>query len=411
MSARGSAAWWACAAVLWCAGAARSQDVVLRGQGEPPRGEVVRVDRAGVVVRPIAEAGTDPAVAPAEVIVPLDRVRAVLGAKRGEWEALEPLASALWRAQARIDRDDVVGAQLVLEQWGARFAELTGPSAASAARLELRLALEVELPGSGVRAAEAWARALDAAESARQGPRWIVPASDLTDGMIDAASGLSPVVPPFWLDTPATRAALESVERSTPQLGARAAALREWFLLAAKVDLGQDVTLPALPEPVEPALALVADLVRASGSDATQRAEARGRLESRLIRKPAEWERAWIWLGLGRSLLREVEREQKLRGIGCLLRVPALGAAPGIAAIARADAAVALAGLNLPREAGVVKGELERDDAIGSGLALAVPALRPIVALSRPAAVDVETPRTAEESAEGANEPSQGAPR
>ncbi|MDX2016359.1 MAG: hypothetical protein SFY95_01810 [Planctomycetota bacterium] len=397
--------------LLTCAGGVRAQDVVLRGQGEPPRGEVVRVDRAGVVVRPIAEAGTDPAVAPAEVIVPLDRVRTVLGARRGEWDALEPLASALWRAQTRIDRDDVVGAQVVIERWGEKFAELSGPSAAAAARLELRLALQVELPGSGVRAAQAWARALDAADSAREGPRWFVPASDLTEGMIDAATGLSPVVPPFWLDTPATRAALESVERSAPTLGARAGALREWFLLAAKIDLGQKVTLPALPEPVEPALALVADLVRARSDDGAQRAEARARLESRLIRKPAEWERAWIWLGLGRSLLREGEREQKLRGVGYLLRVPASGGWANLAAIARADAAVALAALNLPREAGVVKGELERDDALGSALALAVPALRPIVALSRPAATNVETPQTAEETSEAQERKSPEAPR
>lgn len=374
---------------------ARGQEVVLRGQAEPPRGAVVRVDGAGVVIRPEAAAGTDPALAPVELVVPLDHVRAVLGPRSGEWEAIEPLASALWRAQARIDRDDVVGAQVVLERWGPRFAELSGPTAASAARVELRLALMVELPGASVRAMEAWVRALNAVEGAKEGPRWLIPPQDLAEGLIDPNSGLSPVVAPFWVDTPATRSALASIEPSGGD--GRAGAMRAWYLAAARLDLGESVELPALSEPVEPALALVSDLVRARGGDSAERAEARARMESRLLRRPTEWERAWLWLGLGRSLLRESEREEKLRGVGALLRVPAMSGPPTLAAIARADAALALAGLGLAREAGVVKGELERDEGLGAGLASAVPGLRSIASVVRPAAAEVETPRTASE--------------
>ena len=82
--------------------------------------------------------------------------------------------------------------------------------------------------------------------------------------------------------------------------------------------------------------------------DTQERADARAALSARLTNECPAWLEAWCRVAIGRSLLREPERDRVVLGIAEMLHVPARlgGVCPYLTGVASAEAAGALAGLD-----------------------------------------------------------------
>jgi hypothetical protein len=277
--------------------------VVLRGEtGADPR-VILRMDERGVDVQD--EAGV--------VLIPWERVKAVVGEEAVGARAFLSIGDAAWRSRARLERGDVELATPLLEELFDRLRNVqSGTALYAAAGLvrarvetgELVAAVEPMLIASRLRADEF---ELGEAESSLL--------------RFDAEWGLFVDLPPFFEEAEARALVSDWPEDIDVPLAEmyRAAALGEAGMVEAESE-GE---------------MLVAEMVGAMASgDAAPRESARGALRGRLDKAMGSWREAWIRGALGRSLLKEGDAAERDRGLIELLQVAARfsDSLPGVSA-------------------------------------------------------------------------------
>lgn len=314
----------------------------LRGHRAPPPGAIVAVGMDGVSTGPASPA-----------LVGWDLVASL----PDQWE--EParewagLADDLWRARVRLERGDFALAERTLEVWLPKVRGRSGPTALLVGDGLLRCRLR---RGARTAAIDAWLTWLAAAEGA---PPFYLdsgrPAASRVDGpavVPDAALGLVPDLPPIWLDVPAVRAFAEA---PAPEAAASWRIFAQAFKAAARTEGGQTPDLQLLldelaaPAPragdlKAQAARLVAAIVLSRAGDARQRDQARAALAALTSLDERPWAEAWRRAAIGRSMLREPERDKRLEGVLEMLHVPARlpEASPYLTGLVLAEAAVAM---------------------------------------------------------------------
>ncbi len=185
---------------------------------------------------------------------------------------------------------------------------------------------------------------------------WLDEPFPLLAPLVDSATGLAPALAPIWLAGPELAALVDDEFRAdfldAPAPNEGAAIVRElalWYTRSARFELGLDPDLsPATTASADTigdeGLRLVALIVTARIGDEQARVDARAGLEAELASELDQgggtWREAWVRAGLGRSLLRESEIEDRDRGLLELLHLPARFARgkPRLAALALAEA-------------------------------------------------------------------------
>lgn len=291
----------------------------------------------------------------------LSQVRSVSGPLAPKFEEQQSLATDLWRASARLRRDDEGGAEPLFEKLWDRTKEVAGPTRAeiacglAACRVHRgALATAVEPWAEWVRQSDQVAPEQLALQRARLG------ISENSGNWIEA-------MPPIWTESTAVRA-LAAHAVANPGKAAIHPSGDELMLIytvAARRDCGQAwgiETASALKDPGWTNLA--GEMVLAESREAEVRAEARQRLWSRLGSDIALWKQIWIRLAIGRSLLLEPGTDDRRAGILNLLWIasrPAdsvpLGAGVSLALVSAAQGLVALSDSEGAR---VVLEDLER---------------------------------------------------
>jgi hypothetical protein len=292
----------------------------------------------------------------------------------------------LMRGVSRVDRGDVPMAGEALEPLIEKMAlegTLVGPTGLATAEAVLRVRLA---RGSQTGATLAWLAWFDAAserpviveDALNKGLIWIGDRSagglSAGDASVDGGTGLCPHLPPIFgpvIATPALTGMLGSSEfarlGSVPAGSPVRDVVRAYQAAVAFEVSGAEFKPDG--EPSGDVAQMVVEIVLARAGDDAARQGARGRLRQRLERlTKAElnrevqaeepemldtlWMRAWLHLGIGRSLLREVDPAQKREGIVEILTVPALFAeeVPGLAAGALVEARGELVKLGEPVE-------------------------------------------------------------
>lgn len=360
------------AAIAGSVFAAPGTFVRLRGQGSEIKGDV-SAQNGGVLV---AAPGR------ATQLIAWNRVRETdaAGADGSMTRGLE-----LMRAVSRIERGDFALAAEAIEPLMAEMAvqgTLTGPTGMVAAETAMRVRLA---RGSQTGATLAWLAWLDAsrerpergdaAEDGNAPETRVVWVGERLIGdaasPIDSGLGLCVHLPPIFgpvVSSPALVAMLASSEWGRLGAGPSGAVVRA-YEAAARYEVAGDAYVPRAEDASTKgdAAAVVRDIVLArAGSDA-DRGEARKRLRERLERltrtestretEPGDepggdtqWLRAWLHLGIGRSLIREAAPEARREGVVELLTVAAIFGSdvPGLAAGALVEARLELVRLGEP---------------------------------------------------------------
>ncbi len=337
-----------------CMAAALAAQIEMRAGEAPPPGDVLAVSLEGVTVGfPGAAPGAvGPMVQP--VVIGWDRVRSLGSSVERAAEPFRAIADRAWRARTRVERDDLAGAEPLLEELHATYAGKSGPTAAMVGQNLLRcrlargaqtLAIEPWLTWLGSGSLEsAPAPARKSRDEAETEPAPLTPAA------LDPATGLVPALPPMWLDSPGVQAYARSrapapaaLDEKTPVLQRRAAAMAMLYWRAARFECGLE-TGPLPSGDPDPAVGLVQQIVLARAGDPAQRESARGQLRARLKAPIDPWTEAWCRAAIGRSLLREDSVELRRLGIVELLHVPARlpEQCPYLTGLALAESAVAL---------------------------------------------------------------------
>ena len=359
MTARAVPLLTAIVALLLSSGA--TGQVVLRGGGTPPEGQVVGVGEEGVVIETgRTQAGPRSST---RVIIGWDRVRSVGGAFAGDAQAYMDVATDAWRARYRLERGDTVAAEPLFEKLFERYEGKAGPTAAVVAEGLLACRLH---RGAQAGAVMPWLSLMMAEAGRGEGAVWFERdrASSL-ERVIDPATGLAPALPPIWLDSPASRAIASSsemaeVRTSDSQEKQVAASLANLYQFAARFEAGQDGDGMPRTARGSDAVSLVSDIVKARAGDQRERTTARESLQVRIDRNRGTWVEAWCRVGLGRSLLSELEPEQRRLGVVQLLHVPARFREDQayLAGLALAEAIVALEDLGDDVAASVLRRDL-----------------------------------------------------
>lgn len=357
--------------------------VVLRGDGGRIDGRIIEIGPGGVVLEVTADGRST------RRTVGLDRIRRLDGEFAERWSVLADDADTLWRIRTRIERSDWAGAEALLPSLKHDWLSSPGPTSVVAldARLRCRAAR-----GARAGAVAAWLELLGAYERAGAisgggaAPLIARPAGwigGVIDGIpvLDPRTGLAPSLPPIWVGEPALNALGESGATdgtvSADSKAGLASELASWYIAAARAEAPSTVsrgapTPPGSPEELLPlptgtalapgeGLRLVRLIVQARAGSSSERAAARDSLRVLISGETTEsWQEAWCRAAIGRSLLREDDRETRVSGIIELLHVPARLSAvsPYLAGVCLAEAAVALWDLGDPQAAGALKGEL-----------------------------------------------------
>lgn len=269
-------------------------------------------------------------------------------------------AETLWRARTRVQRGDYALAERSLENLSLEFGGLTGPTAAAIFEGLLRCRLNRAAYAQSIPVALCLSGAAPLGRTS-----WFTPSTppreplpdEVSDAMIwDPHLELCPLLPPLWVDTPATRA----LDRQPwPENPPRTAALSLLYRSSLNRELGLKTLFPETPSS-DLGLRLVSDIVAAQAVDPALRRDARTALRARLTQEHPPWVISWCHAALGRSLILEPAAEDVLQGLADLLRVPALDphANPNLTAFCLAHAAVTLHRLDDAPAAGALKQEL-----------------------------------------------------
>lgn len=336
-----------------CAGAAAQSGLVMRASARPPAGEVASCELQGVVIT-----GTATGAGSAQV-VSWDQIVSVSGDLADEAAPFLVLGEEMWRARTRLARGDVLGAEPLFEALYPRFAGQRGPSSAVVCGGLFRCRLAVGAQTSSVGPWLAYVNAVSDGDSTT------LAMPDREPGSIPALDGvthLAPMLPPVWVNL----ASVQSLARGPWPLAEdaadtrpKAAALQRWYTLAARFEAGLGASPPAARSERDEGLALVRDVVLARIGDDSQRSAGRTALQTRLAKTSTPWVEVWCHVGIGRSLLRESDRESQLLGVAELLEVAARleRVNPYLTGIAMAESAVALHKLGDSAGAGRVRQE------------------------------------------------------
>ena len=277
-----------------------------------------------------------------------DRVASLEGLAPELARQVAPVAEKAWLARVRLERSDALAAEPLYEELFRAFEGRRGATACAVAEGLLRCRLRRGAQAGAIAPWLAWVRASD--------PSMPVPALDITSPpnqppLIDPGTGLCPFLPPVWLNVASVQAfARADAIVGDDAGGKRGLALAALYRLAARLEAGlaSESEANALPvRSTDPGVSLVAQIVAARGADADKRRDARQLLLARLKQRMPAWEEAWVRVGVGRSLLREQDVEERLIGLAHLLHVPARlrASQPYLAGVALGDAALAEAAL------------------------------------------------------------------
>jgi len=306
--------------------------VTLRRGEAPPPGVVIGVDLEGVTIEDGAEN---------RAVVGWHRVRSVSGEFAEAAEAFMPIAEDAWRAKARLERGDTLGAEPILERLAPIYEGRSGPTAAMLAEGLLLTKLQ---RGARVAAVRAWSGLLDA----HQG---VIARAFEGSAVVDLETGLVPGLPPIWLDWPAVQAFAGLELGSSDTLGGR---YLELYRAAARYECGWDGALDGIDRRASSrGLQIVRQIVIARAGSGLQRAEARGWLEAQIGEATPAWLEAWLRCAIGRSLVLEGDPELRKLGVIELLHIPARldGVHPYLAGLALGECVVALDQLGLTESA------------------------------------------------------------
>jgi hypothetical protein len=342
------------AACLLLAWPAWSQEGALRlrgGEAVPAGATVTAVDEQGVLVT--QEGG-------AARVYSWDRVESVAADRWPNAARYAAVGDRAWRARTRLERGDAVGAEDLLDELFGVYESRRGATSAVVALGVLRCRLSrgaltpavpalLSLVASGGPPAD-WARASRAEQDAADVP---------PDLVYDDAMGLSPLLAPVWLRTPAVAALAHAEWPRSSDSTDRASRLSRLYECSAKFEAGMPADLGARPTG-DDGLELVFDVVASRAGDATQRGEARRALRERLAKSPTAWVAVWCRAALGRSMLLEQGPDARLLAVAELLRVPATAerVQPYLTGVCLAEAAVALAAEGSPQDASRLRDEL-----------------------------------------------------
>jgi hypothetical protein len=312
---------------------AQTATVVLRGREAPLLGDVREVTFEAIT---LDTSGTTR-------IIGWDRVWELAGTEPVSGDMLA-FARGAWQGRTRTEKGDYSGAEAVLESLLPRCIGKRGPTVAaiSGSLLECRLSR-----GAYAQAILPMLVYAGAVSSGRD--NWYEPATPVREPRLDRipdslrwdeSFALCPLVPPLWVDVPSVRAL---VETKVPDQPPRAAMLGALYRASAAREVGIEFSLPDVI-PDDPGLRLVAEVVLAQDADPAIRQAARQMLTRRQGADTPAWLDAWCRAAIGRSLLREPEREERLLGVAELLAIPALYERlnPALTGVCLAHAAVAL---------------------------------------------------------------------
>jgi hypothetical protein len=317
------------------------QGLVMRSGLEPPVGRPVAVGVEGLTVE------TGEGVAARRFLVGLDRIAQPPTLLASSFERVRGVSERAWRARIRLERGDLIAAEPLLEELAKEIGSARGatPELVHRGLLACRLARGVHTG-----ALESYIRWRLAAEGLGEDST----SSAGLDAAIDSSTRLATQLPPMWIDGPATQAFARSATHVEDGTTGAAAALARLYEAAAKVASGEALT--EAWDPLAPGVgvgsaavgdegvSLVRDIVAARLGDDATRSKARNDLLRRTAASIPAWQHAWILTGAGQSLVRESDRELRLRGVAMLLEVPARfeDACPYLTGLAMAEAAIAL---------------------------------------------------------------------
>lgn len=388
--------------------------VSLRGGVPPLRGQIILMDGAGITFAPAGDTSS-------RALIAWPAVAGVSGRGSDDFaKYYEPLATALFRVEARAARGDTASAELLLEQLAAegKLNSLTGLSRSRLLQTQtaLRLsrgfltgALTSYLQSVAVRnpdGSPVFQAGVPRSESASSALRIIDPQTGLCpslppiicielSGSAVAALGQSPI----WLEATSAPEPFGKIARwyqlevaaSEAALAARTAGLAQPQLANNNLP----ASLPALDAASQSDTtgeALVRAIVLGRLGNAEQRRSARDWLSRRIVSerkqssfptsspaatesspasgsKPPDegplvrsWQEAWCRLGLGRSFLVEPDAALRRRGVLELLHLPAefSSTLPILSAIALAEAASELIASGDAASAAILQADLAR---------------------------------------------------
>lgn len=255
----------------------------------------------------------------------LSAVKDVTGPLAPKFEDSREIAIDLWRAMARLDRDDQGGAEPLFQQLWLRTSDVTGPT-----RAEIASGLAACRVHRG-----ALATALDPwVEWIRESPALSpdrLSSQRLELGISDSAGPWIETLPPVWSDSTAVRALASQTFAETKSGPAHPSGddVALIYAVAARRDTGQPWQIDPVLALKDPAWAnLAGEMVLAEAEVPEVRAEARQRLLARLSADAPMWKKTWIRLGIGRSLLRETGTDDRRAGVLNLLWIASRPDAP-----------------------------------------------------------------------------------
>lgn len=181
-----------------------------------------------------------------------DRVQSISGPASADAAPYLAIADDLWRARTRLERGDIPGAEPLFELHQQALSGRTGPTPAIEAAGAMRCALWRGAWATAVRPMLAYAHAISAGTQdwwPRPTPkRDEIREIDLGDPMFfDDKLGLSPAIPPMFLNVPATRVLANEDWTNAAPAGSRAAQLAALYRLAATQEGQADSPAP-LPD-------------------------------------------------------------------------------------------------------------------------------------------------------------------
>jgi len=334
--------------VSWPALPAAAGIIHRRGDLGPIEAPIISMDDAGVVVR--TPGGASQTVA-------WDVVRDI-EPDVPDLNLPERLARAaeMWRARARLQRNDAALAEPLFERLFERYRGKTGESALIVAEGLLRCRLARGAHDAAVIPFLEMAR-MRRAGAATDRYAALTPVYDDT-------WSLCPQLAPVW----AGAAGLDKLQRDLESFDAQGdavvAAVAALYARAARAQASGPVALADAPPPELPhheGAAFLASLLDVMSADSARRSAARGRLAGQLPSLPP-WAEAWARHVIGLSLLAESGIELKRRGMVSLAHVPArFGASqPYLAALASLRLADALSASGRLEEAAAIRADARR---------------------------------------------------
>ncbi|MBX3380576.1 MAG: hypothetical protein KF805_10820 [Phycisphaeraceae bacterium] len=288
----------------------------------------------------------------------LSSVKDVTGPLSSKFAECREIATDLWRAVARLNRQDEGGAEPLFHQLWLRTAGVSGPTRAEIA--SGLVACRVHR-GALATAIDPWAEWIR--QSGSLSPDQLAEQRNRL-GISDASGPWIETLPPIWTDSTAVRAlaSQQIASGSSPASHPTGDDVAIIYAVAARRDSGQAWRVDPVRALKDPAWANIAgEMVLAESEVPEVRAEARQRLTSRLGADVPLWKKTWIRLAIGRSFLLESGTDDRRNGVLNLLWIASRSDAPApLVAIALVSATHGLVLLSDEDGARATLDDLER---------------------------------------------------